>query len=98
MSTETNQPTCRTCPYWDVSDPLINDQEGDDDLTVVEMIADKDRTIDGECRRYPRQANAKDGTAFGAHYWPRVSDHDWCGEHPDFPVWLASLAPRDPRA
>lgn len=23
--------------------------------------------------------------------WPWVPDHEWCGEHPDFPAYLASL-------
>lgn len=35
----------------------------------------------GVCRIRARGAN---GT------WPNSWQHDWCGEHPDFPAWIAS--------
>jgi len=39
----------------------------------------------GECRRYPPTPNKQ------VSLWPLTYDLHWCGEHPDFPAYIASL-------
>lgn len=29
--------------------------------------------------------------------WPPVTEDDWCGQHPDFPAYIASLKPPEPQ-
>lgn len=69
-----DRPTCATCPFW--RRPLEHTY--------------------GECRRFPPQSvtagRRGDNSPLGYTDFdsPRVMAEDWCGEHPDFPAWLAA--------
>lgn len=78
------RPTCRTCPYW-VNGPKVMDV--------------------GECRRGLPRFAATEGqyrdmerTCWSewAGTWPETNAESWCGEHPDFPAYLASRQPLPP--
>jgi hypothetical protein len=79
------RPTCKTCPYWD------EDKRSYGDI--------------GECRRYPPQLipesvsvgqrKAPSGDIYHDvnpdQLFPGVFGRDdWCGEHPDFPAYIAA--------
>jgi hypothetical protein len=69
------RPKCGTCPY--AAPDLISD----DGLV---------------CRRYPPAAHLRVRDVLYEHddnsEWPTVhATIDWCGEHPDFPAYLAHL-------
>lgn len=71
-----DRPTCRTCPFWDC------DQRGEP----------TDETDARQCRRLPPQINQEWADTHGGNVaWPTTFTYDWCGEHPDFPAYLASL-------
>jgi len=71
-----DQPRCKTCPYWDDTEPWEHD----------------DGSLINECRRFPRHWQINSERYFGVDSaWPRTHEDDWCGEHPDFPEYLASL-------
>ncbi len=42
--------------------------------------------LEGMCCRFPRTCFAN-----GTEKSPYTDKMDWCGEHPDFPAWLADL-------
>jgi hypothetical protein len=94
------RPRCKTCPYWnfDASDSL--------ELFSLKML--EDGGMVGECRRFPASSGfspadewyKSDGPpipkAFAVSHVAQfylVTDGDWCGEHPDFPAYIASLKP-----
>lgn len=88
------RPSCRTCPYWDVDNPHFDMLDGEGKLTYPELwrrALEDGRPIDGQCRRFPRHAAPDDDRHFAVHDWPATTDYDWCGEHPDFPAYLAAL-------
>ena len=75
------RPTCGSCPYWRTDRP---------DNSMIE----------GDCRRNPPQFAACDRqyrdmreTAWDewCGTWPGCDSNDFCGEHPDFPAYIASL-------
>lgn len=83
-----DQPTCQTCPYWVVYDGDCN-RVSPDDIGEDHM--------DGEChRKAPRGAiglprGSESGQPLNLDYhWPMSLRDDFCGEHPDFPAWIAS--------
>lgn len=78
------RPTCKTCPYWE---------------------AMQNNRIDGQCFRYPPSIPSVDsqideldsvhggGERYALFHGMQVvtmSEH-WCGEHPAFPAYIASL-------
>lgn len=76
------RPTCGTCPYWDEADR--------DDVRV------------GECKRFPPvfppndKMRSETVELYGDDWmgWsPETSPNDFCGEHPSFPAYVASLKP-----
>jgi hypothetical protein len=72
-----DRPTCGTCPYFD--------QYGDEAL-VVEGL--------GYCHRFPKMPSryrATDGLRYRSDAYPEQEVDDWCGEHPRFPAYSASL-------
>ena len=89
------RPTCRTCPYWDLEDYESDcpDFGGTDEEMRSHLDTDCCCCASGECRRYPRQTEGMVGRCM-VTYWPRSLDSDWCGEHPDFPAYIASLKKR----
>jgi hypothetical protein len=92
-----DHPFCDTCPYWDLADPRAEYDPERIDWTIEARIADGE-LVDGECRRYPRFYPQHKGQKESTTSWPRTSSADWCGEHPDFPAYLATLraAPAKP--
>jgi DNA-directed RNA polymerase alpha subunit len=82
------RPTCGTCPYWQACEQCGDGEAG------------------GTCRRHPPSpptslgkseiAKTADGAyRYDSHWsecaiWPHVDRVDWCGEHPDFPAWIAT--------
>ena len=69
-----DKPTCKTCPYWE--------------------HYDKDEDVDvGLCRRL--SPKTRDMTELSAGtletvWWPRTADFDWCGEHPEIKLLVAT--------
>lgn len=54
----------------------------------------EDQKILGNCKRNaPKPVEWPEGLDGGGYgtCWPETTDDDWCGEHPDFPDYLASL-------
>lgn len=45
---------------------------------------------EGQCKRLP-PAVILDVNGVALSVWPEVSDYQGCGEHPDFPAYIASL-------
>lgn len=46
----------------------------------------------GDCRRHaPRPSPAWPNSTTDPAHWPEVYDDAWCGEHPDFLEYIASL-------
>lgn len=86
------RPTCKTCAFWEKYHPL--DEERDVALGQCRRYAPT------ACLR-GQFGIAEDGEAViggvGAKevLWPLVfvgdDEDDWCGEHPNFPAYLASL-------
>jgi hypothetical protein len=76
-----DQPTCATCPFWE---PDTNERP----------------PLIGWCHRHaPRfvaeiqaRHDAHEGLDDLAFSFPKTLAGDWCGEHPDFPAYLASRA------
>jgi hypothetical protein len=89
------RPTCGTCPYWQACEQCGDGEAG------------------GTCRRHPPSpptslgkseiAKTADGAyRYDSHWsecaiWPHVDRVDWCGEHPDFPAWIARGMARSPK-
>lgn len=81
------RPTCGTCPYW----------EG-----CGNELDDPDASPEGVCHRFPAvfigPGPKLDGDCSQCcpETWsqPWTYDRYWCGEHPDFPAYLAALAQR----
>jgi hypothetical protein len=73
-----DRPTCKTCPYW------------------RELNVDPDDG-NGECHRYPPKlpptmALVEEVGPYGEGLsFPDAPFYLWCGEHPDFPDWIAHL-------
>jgi hypothetical protein len=96
------RPTCKTCPYWDTQ----WDAEIDAGHLDQEFAPDSDMPA-RDCRRWPpthsaldrfrgigREKQADDLMRRGyadQGEWLQTTGDDWCGEHPDFPAYLASL-------
>jgi hypothetical protein len=84
------EPSCETCPYWDLRDPLVETTEENRHLPLKELIRHAihvdGKGVRGECRRYPR-ARVPAGEVDRGE-WPRTWDFDYCGEHPKFPAWI----------
>jgi hypothetical protein len=77
-------PRCETCPYFH---KLI---EPPPNATPHEIEEDYP---DGACHRFPPKAFGKpvyDWDRPLSGFFPEVCWLDWCGEHPDFPAYLAS--------
>ncbi len=77
------KPTCGTCAYW---------EESYEDQRAVLVIV-------GFCCRYPPVLDCQpDDVDRGgkacfddqAYKQPFTRGSTWCGEHPDFPEWLAA--------
>ena len=86
------RPTCKSCPYWDGSAPrhFTHDPWGE------RHDEEGDPAIYGYCMRHaPRPVVTPDHeAAFGRHHmpiYPVMCSGDYCGEHPDFPAYIASL-------
>jgi hypothetical protein len=84
----TKRPTCKTCPYWH---DLVTEDEG------IENWKD-DEVRFGDCRRRAPspvmiyQMPPNPGSDNRADLvWLQTLNGDWCGEHPDFPAYIASL-------
>jgi hypothetical protein len=85
-------PTCSTCPFWALED---------DDMEIV-PVGHPDRDGwegEAECHRNPPVGRMEEhgGPLFvrprGHSYaWPTTAAADFCGEHPDFPAFLAGRA------
>jgi hypothetical protein len=81
------RPMCRTCPYWCTLQPKFPDRE-----TLLEVSRTPD-WIDaaqkagvevlGDCRRHPQTPTKPKGVT------------EWCGEHPDFPAYIAATRPAE---
>jgi hypothetical protein len=88
-----DRPTCRTCPYWDreIIDPRSEAghcRRYPPRLILVEIHPEKGRSL-GRIT----DANAEYLDLTNDEQSPQTYSLDWCGEHPDFPTYLASLTP-----
>ena len=79
-----HRPTCNTCPYWG-------------------RLGEYDSVLHGRCQiRAPAIIqpdyvdvwnDTKDSfvAAIISTRFPVTAEHDGCGEHPDFRLWIASI-------
>jgi hypothetical protein len=80
-----DRPTCVTCPFWED----FNEMPEPD-------IHGNPMGTPGSCRvgrpQLPLTEAAIDhgGDPFFA-MWPNTDSNEWCGEHPDFPAYIAGL-------
>jgi hypothetical protein len=95
------RPKCGTCPYWELLDDNSLDEVS---LSEYKALWGENKECIGECRRFPR---SNDFQYAARNEWGKLQhsgetshvmsngthtcDFDWCGEHPDFPAYLASL-------
>lgn len=72
-----DKPTCKTCPYFEAGDE--NNGDGFDA---------------GYCHRSSPIAIPLDDDHEDSVFvlWPKTLKIEWCGEHPQFPTYLASLS------
>jgi hypothetical protein len=77
------RPTCKTCPYWLIEDDDCNPITLEECLKLPGDTGPDDWYF--ECKRYPRKETDE------------IYKHggDFCGEHPDFPAFIASLKPAE---
>ena len=84
------QPMCKTCPYWDdeAPDHFLHDPWGNDYDSRKEAGF-------GWCMRHAPRPILVTAEEFGNKQLiplnPIVTAGDYCGEHPDFPAYIASL-------
>ena len=87
------RPTCQTCPFWDDNDgwsSLTKDES--ETLEEYKKRAIEEYDYACECHRYPPNSpNRTDIVRVYGSDWPVRHLYDWCGEHPDFPEYIASL-------
>lgn len=97
------RPSCKTCPYWAHAAQLLPDADTvfgrrvrkiiDMHLsgaTVKEIAAAIGRTHKATAKLIDKWCGAKDGECrHRVEFVPR-SASDWCGEHPDFPTYIAA--------
>jgi hypothetical protein len=87
------RPTCKTCPYWAFFDPSTCEVVEDIETASGDDLEDNE----GQCRRCPPARLVYNGFRNGGrsvlrtNEFPEVFHYDWCGEHPDFPAYLAAL-------
>lgn len=82
MSEDIDRPTCKTCPYWDAFD----DRDGYKDLPIGHPVRNDDNIM-YDCHRHSPSAKNVNSDP----QWPVTDGVNWCGEHPDFPAYLAAL-------
>jgi hypothetical protein len=90
------RPECKTCPYWYEDgwkhysyDPWGNPTLGSDNMPNEEAFF-------GLCMRRAPQPKLVKETQTDRPLVPEYAatcSGDWCGEHPDFPAYIASLKP-----
>ena len=85
------RPTCETCPYLDRWDQPNAVAIGD---CHRHAPAPGDHLYTETYAPSPRRQWEDSGQAS----WKFVHEDDWCGEHPDFPEYLASLKRQSPPA
>lgn len=83
------RPTCKTCQFWKKHDEVFH--------TCFE-----DELV-GECRRFPPviapfmlRGRLMDSEAMFEGRHLDLPESHWCGEHPDFPAYIASLKAHAP--
>lgn len=84
------RPTCASCPHWEARDSRT--------LALLPVgHPDRYEFVTGECHRSaPTGRMARHGSPLfveGASYsyaWPPTDSFESCGEHPDFPGYLAA--------
>ena len=50
----------------------------------------------GDCRRHPPVYVSAEGDYCGSFRFPETHEYQWCGEHPDFPAYVASTKEAKP--
>jgi hypothetical protein len=71
-----DRPTCETCPYW--TDPDKN--EFGECRVVAPTLTPAELAV--------RIYDDTNGMEYGA--WPTTYFDSWCGQHPDFPAYIAA--------
>jgi hypothetical protein len=74
-----DRPTCETCPFWDGPDEVGTGICRRHAPTPAKRSTEQDKSEQDKSERFP--------------VWPRTVEDEWCGEHPDFPAWIASAKP-----
>ena len=82
------RPTCATCQYYhDHARPA----------TKIGTVIVSHTNSAGDCRRNPptcaSMAMLTEVATIRVREFPPANPGDWCGEHPDFPAWLAAQRP-----
>lgn len=74
------RPECSSCPYWDELD----------DHEYAPIIGLCHRTPPRYTGSHTSSDSSKSATP-DAWDFPWTTESDWCGEHPDFPAYIAAL-------
>lgn len=90
------RPTCKTCPYWDRDDEFSDTTDGG---RVIQAKCRRHAPGGSSdfFESYEGEAAADDGnvprewTAYNLARFSTTEWSEWCGEHPDFPAYIASL-------
>jgi hypothetical protein len=87
-----DRPTCGTCPYWDLED---GETQGLCLRYPPRLVPDAIGTPGLGVRAcYGANGNAEMVALFQINSEqtnPATSPDYWCGEHPDFPAYIASI-------
>ncbi len=94
------RPVCGTCVYWDWEEHV--EEDGRDEEGNVIPVPDDKKGDYARChRRSPGAVPEIIGSPLmnasisdiveDETVWPLTNCYDWCGEHPGFPAYIASL-------
>jgi hypothetical protein len=84
------RPTCKTCPY--------SSEDHDCGIGLVchfnppSAPINFDETVNG---KVTGRTFTLDVTTGACGHWVHIDDDEWCGHHPDFPAYIASLKQRE---
>jgi hypothetical protein len=85
------RPTCGHCPYWDPDDD--NKHEGDD-VGLCKRFPEAPRML-LHVLYYDKQGHPEHRDIGATHaiesQCVETYEFDWCGEHPEFPEYLAFM-------
>jgi hypothetical protein len=90
------RPTCNTCPFWAWFEDLDPEEDAefiDEDGEPRPGQTGRDADVEtAGCRLNPPIVNQIGDNEQIVSQWPATWAHQWCGQHPDFPAYIAAIA------